>query len=133
MKGTCKKEKCPFFKEYAEECPFLVETWWQSDKGEKDLIEDCAPVRSMLMQQDFQSRAIALQKSHEQARNELHKTNSELRDTAERTKSFMLEADRQMYEIRKLQRTHNKWLGQKDRKNIDPNINIKQLDEDYEL
>jgi hypothetical protein len=133
MKGTCKKEKCPFFKQYGEECPFLVETWWHTDKGDKELVEDCAPVRSLLMQQDYYNRSIALQKSHEQARNEIHKTNQKLENTMERTNSFMLEAEKQMHDIRKLQRTHNKWLGQKNRKNIDPNHDVKQLDEDYEL
>lgn len=133
MKGTCKKDKCPFFREYGEECPFLVETWWHSDKGEKELVEDCAPVRSLLMQQEYYNRAIALQQSHEQARNEIHKTNQKLENTMERTNSFMLEAEKQMHDIRKLQRTHNKWLGQKNRKHIDPNHDINQLDQDYEL
>ena len=131
IESTCKKEKCPFFLEHGTQCPFLVETWWHTDSGDKKLVEDCAPVRSMLMQQEYYNRAVALQKSHEEARNELHNTNTQLEMTIQQTKNFMLEADKQMYEIRKLQRTHNRWLAEDERKKA-PRKKI-EVQEDYEL
>ena len=59
MKSTCKKEKCPFFREYGEECPFLVETWWHSDKGEKELVEF-----SRKSKLHVDTTAISLKKEH---------------------------------------------------------------------
>lgn len=111
VKGTCKKEKCPFFKAYGKECPFLVETWWESTTGDRDLIEDCAPVRSLLMQQEYYNRAIALQQSHEQARNEQAKTNAKLDQTITQTKDFMIEAEKKLIEMKHFQTMQNALLS----------------------
>jgi len=105
VKSTCKKEKCPFFQQYGKECPFLVETWWESSTGDRDLIEDCAPVRSLLMQQEYYNRSIALQQSHEQARNEQAKTNERLDQTIKETQAFMLEASSRLLEIKDAQKS----------------------------
>lgn len=90
MEGTCKKENCPFWKEHEKKCPFFVETWWQDGQiGQVKLVEDCAPIRSMLMAQDLHNRFIGVQQANEEARNRFHDMTNEIRSINAMTKEFM--------------------------------------------
>jgi len=90
VKGTCKKEECPFFKEHGKKCPFFVETWWkEGDSGKTELIEDCAPVRAMLMQQDFHGRMVGVQQAVEEQRNKVNDLDSSFKTVLEQTREYI--------------------------------------------
>ncbi len=79
MEDTCKFEKCVIAKRLKikrpEECVNHVESWWTEDgpegKGKPVKIDDCAPVRTMLMVQELHGRLVGVEKSQEQQRNAL--------------------------------------------------------------
>ena len=75
MKDTvCTTEECKFVKagfcKKCEDCPFYVESWWQSPENAPHLVKDCFPKRSLLIQQESINRCLALQSANEQQRNE---------------------------------------------------------------
>lgn len=73
MQGTCNFEKCKFAKEFfteAKDCFNFKETWWKPIEGEPLLVEDCVPVRTLLMIQELSNRLIGVEQSQEQMRNE---------------------------------------------------------------
>lgn len=75
MESTiCSLEDCKFVKagfcKKCEDCPFYVESWWQSVDQPPKLIKDCFPKRSLLIQQESINRCLALQSANEQQRNE---------------------------------------------------------------
>ena len=90
MDGTCKKEKCPFYKEHGKNCPFYIETWWQEgNNGKTSLVQDCAPIRSMLMQQNFHNRMIGMQQSVESQRNRTEELRISLNTILEQTREYI--------------------------------------------
>lgn len=90
MKGTCKKEECPFYKEHGKKCPFYVETWWkEGESGKTDLVEDCAPIRAMLMQQDFHGRMVGVQQAVEEQRNKVSDLKSSFDTVLEQTREYI--------------------------------------------
>lgn len=77
MESTvCAQDECKFVKakfcKRCVDCPFYVESWWQSKEGESKLIKDCFPKRSILLQQEMINRSLATQAANEQSRNEFH-------------------------------------------------------------
>lgn len=90
MEGTCKKEKCPFYKEHGKDCPFYVETWWQEgENGKTALVEDCAPIRAMVMQQDFHNRMVGIQQAVESQRNKTDDLNKTFKTVLEQTREYI--------------------------------------------
>lgn len=75
MENTCHWDNCPFRKKMklkkAEECPNFYENIFVSPKDEKIIVQDCAPIRTMLMVQDVFNRLIGLQKATEGQRNQI--------------------------------------------------------------
>ena len=71
MEGTCKGD-CKFGELFKcrEECPNFIQTWWNPLDGSPEMVNDCAPRRTLLMMQGLFDRQIALQKSLEEQRNE---------------------------------------------------------------
>jgi len=77
MENTCNHKECKFykfmkFKEPAE-CFNYKESWWTQEKGEPNLVKDCAPTRTIIMVQDLYNRLIGVQKASEQERNAMIK------------------------------------------------------------
>jgi len=74
QKDTCEKEKCPFWKLIASEgkpCPMYVSVTFTPNKGGQPYnVQDCAPIRTILMIQDLYNRMIGIQQSQEKLRNE---------------------------------------------------------------
>lgn len=76
QKDTCEKEKCPFWKLIANEgkpCPMYVSVTFTPslpNGGQPYTVQDCAPVRTIMMVQDLYNRMIGIQKSQESLRNE---------------------------------------------------------------
>jgi hypothetical protein len=71
-KDTCKKEKCHLWGLFeGEGCPnFYKNTFFPEGKAEGSYtIDDCAPIRIMLMLQELHSRLIGVQKGFEEQRN----------------------------------------------------------------
>lgn len=63
MENTCKKEKCKLWKKYKDSCPNYISCTYMNEKTKLEKrVEDCAPIRTMLMVQDLYSRLIGLQK-----------------------------------------------------------------------
>lgn len=111
MKGTCKKDKCPFWKEHGKECPFYVETWWkEGDSGKTELVEDCAPIRSMLMQQEFHSRMVGVQQATEQQRNKISDLETTFKTVLDQTREYI---KYQLYEQQRKQIAPSKSLTQR--------------------
>ena len=78
MKDTvCSDKECKFVKSgfcsRCEDCPFYVESWWQSPDCSPHLVKDCFPKRSLLIQQETINRSLALQSANEQQRNEFNR------------------------------------------------------------
>lgn len=81
MEGTCETLNCALFNLLGgkpEQCPNFIETVWVSDKGEKKLVRDCAPKRTLLMVQDLYNRQVGLQKAQEEMRNSFQYTGEAL-------------------------------------------------------
>ena len=71
MEDTCRKEKCLLWDTFDGNCPNMVESFWEKPmSGEKKLITDCAPKRTMLMIQELYNRLTGIQKAMEGVRNE---------------------------------------------------------------
>jgi hypothetical protein len=71
-KDTCRKEKCKLWKQFkGEGCPnFYRNTFYPGGKMEEvRVVDDCAPIRIMLMLQELHSRLIGVQKGFEEQRN----------------------------------------------------------------
>jgi hypothetical protein len=71
-KDTCKKEKCHLWGLFeGEGCPnFYRNTFYPEGKVDGSYtVDDCAPVRTMLMIQELHNRLIGVQRSNEQQRN----------------------------------------------------------------
>jgi hypothetical protein len=70
---TCHFGNCAFAKRLKlkepRECPNYYENLFISEKDEKKMILDCAPIRTMLMIQELSNRLIAVEKSQEEQRN----------------------------------------------------------------
>ena len=77
MENTCNFKQCKFGKKHfkkADECFNYRETWWTPADGSTPvLLKDCAPVRTMIMVQNFTNQQIGLQQAMEQQRNEARK------------------------------------------------------------
>lgn len=69
---TCPGRKCPFWKKYGEYCPHYVEGTWESKEGEKYTTKDCAPKRSMILQQQIYDQLIGVRRDYNQTRNASH-------------------------------------------------------------
>lgn len=73
MEGTCNFEKCVFAKTFfkeAKECFNYKEVWWKPLEGEPKLVEECAPIRTLIMIQELSNRLVGVEKSQEELRNE---------------------------------------------------------------
>lgn len=51
-------------------CPNMVESWWVDAHGNKQIVRDCAPKRTMLMAQESSNQLVSIQRAVEEARNE---------------------------------------------------------------
>lgn len=91
VQDTCRKEKCPLYREHGRECPLLVENFWTNQDGVKSKTDDCAPVRSMLMQMDQHNRSLAVQKSNEELRNQVGSLKARFDTTLHETRKFMFQ------------------------------------------
>lgn len=70
---TCPGTPCPFWKRYAEFCPFFVSGVWAShDDGERYETKDCSPKRTMILSQQIYDRMEGVQKSHDNVREANH-------------------------------------------------------------
>lgn len=71
--NTCHFENCAFARRLKLkkmlECPNYYENLFISEKDEKKMILDCAPIRTMLMIQELSNRLVGVEKSQEQQRN----------------------------------------------------------------
>lgn len=79
MEGTCHYDKCKFGKDFfgkAEECFNYKQTWWKPLEGEPKLVQDCSPIRTLLMVQELYNRLIGVQQAVEEQRNEANRINS---------------------------------------------------------
>ena len=73
MEGTCHYQNCQFHQLIGgepEHCPNFKQTWWTSKEGEPKMVNDCAPIRTLIMMQELHTRLIGLQAAQEQQRNE---------------------------------------------------------------
>ena len=66
---TCPGRPCPYWKRYKENCPFFVEGGWKTPDGHTYTTKDCAPKRSMILQQQIYDTMIGVHKSHNESRN----------------------------------------------------------------
>lgn len=95
MEKTCKFETCTFGKAFfkePQECFNYKATWWQPLDGPPVMVEDCAPVRTMLMVQDLSNRMVGVQKSQEQMRNEAQCLGGMTRDLRRIALNYEIEA-----------------------------------------
>jgi len=69
MQNTCKHKDCELWELYETKCPNYIVSHWKDEKSsEERRIEDCAPIRTMLMVQELYNRLIGVQSSLESAR-----------------------------------------------------------------
>lgn len=88
---TCRKTRCPMWRKYRKECPmFVTNTWIGADQQAK-VSEDCAPIRSMLMQQDLHNRCLGIQKSQEEMRNNFDSLQDRFSTMIQQSTDFMIE------------------------------------------
>ena len=67
--NTCPGKKCPNYKRYGEYCPHLVMCDWESAEGDKYTTTDCAPKRSVKLQQQIYSLILGTRKDTNKTRN----------------------------------------------------------------
>lgn len=65
---TCIKERCPFWKRYGTSCPNYVEGEWVTTENERYSTRDCAPKRSMILNQQIYDALIDTRKDYGQVR-----------------------------------------------------------------
>jgi hypothetical protein len=66
---TCKKRPCPFWLRYGDNCPHFVVSDWESNEGDKYSTDDCAPKRSMKLQQQIYALLLGTRKDTNKTRN----------------------------------------------------------------
>jgi len=73
IQNTCKKEECLFWGLFDGKCPqHFINTFYPNGKeDEKYEVEDCAPIRTMLMIKELHDRLIGTQKAFEEERNKM--------------------------------------------------------------
>ena len=71
VKDTCKKEDCPWWKKYNNNCPMYITTVWENSEeaGSTKIIDDCSPKRNTLLLMEYSSRAVGMQQDYEEQRN----------------------------------------------------------------
>jgi len=74
MEGTCKKKDCYLWKKHEEKCPNFIRSYWKSTETNVEKpVEDCAPIRTLLMLQELYNKFIGVQQATEETRNALVK------------------------------------------------------------
>jgi hypothetical protein len=66
---TCHGKKCPFYVRYQEYCPHFIESPWETTEGERYTTNDCAPKRSILLQQQMYNLILGTRKDTNKTRN----------------------------------------------------------------
>jgi hypothetical protein len=97
QKNTCNKE-CLMWAVFDGKCPnHYVNMFYPTDKLEEAYqVDDCAPIRTMLLMKELHSATIGTQKAFEEQRNEMEKSLMPIKDFVEIVKHLALNKKEQI-------------------------------------
>jgi len=65
---TCIRKECPFWHRYGDKCPNYVQGTWLTPEKHEYTTRDCAPKRSMILQQQIYDFMISTRKDYAETR-----------------------------------------------------------------
>ena len=73
IQNTCKKEECLFWELFDKKCPHhFINTFYPEGKVEESYqVDDCAPIRTMLLIKELHTRLLGTQQAFEDQRNKM--------------------------------------------------------------
>ena len=76
IQNTCKKEECLFWELFDKKCPqHFINTFYPNGKVDESYqVDDCAPIRTMILIKELHGRIIGTQQAFEEQRNSMQET-----------------------------------------------------------
>ena len=82
IQNTCKKEECLFWDLFDQKCPqHFINTFYPEGKVDESYnVDDCAPVRTMLLIKELHGRLLGTQQAFEEQRNKMQEVLKPIND-----------------------------------------------------